>query len=124
VALDPVSKLLIAYVVGDRSLESGQLLIHGVAQVLAVGCVPLFLSDQWAPYATALLTHFGHWVEIPRRYPRGRPPAPRWMPLPELVYAQVVKQRVRGRIGLFRPTEWGQKDLPASFKPCPIYPQC
>jgi IS1 family transposase/transposase-like protein len=96
--IDPVSKLLLAYVVGDRSVETAQILIHLIAGLLAPGCLPLFLSDQWSPYATALLTHFGHWVKVPRRHPRGRRPKPRWRPLPGLLYAQVVKRRVKGRV--------------------------
>lgn len=97
-AIDPVSKLLLGSVVGDRGLESAQLLIHLIVGLLAQDCIPLFMSDQWAPYATALLTHFGHWVPVPRRYPRGRRPKPRWQPLPALQYAQVVKHRVKGRV--------------------------
>lgn len=96
--IDPVSKLLLACVVGGRGVETAQLLIHLIAGLLAAGCIPLFMSDQWAPYATALLTHFGHWVPVPRRYPRGRRPKPRWQPLPGLQYAQVVKRRVKGRV--------------------------
>lgn len=96
--LDPVSKLLLAYVVGDRSQETAQVLIHAIMVLLAPGCIPLFVSDQWAAYATAILTHFGHWVAVPRRHPRGRRPKPRWRPLPHLQYAQVVKQRVKGRV--------------------------
>jgi IS1 family transposase/transposase-like protein len=98
VALGPVSKPVIAWVVGDRSLVTARLLIHAVAQALAPGVVPLFLSDQPVHYATALLTHFGHRVETPRRFARGRLPAPRWLPLPQLQYAQVVKERVKGRV--------------------------
>jgi IS1 family transposase len=97
-AVDPVSKLFLAFVVGDRSLDTALLLIHAVVGMLASGCVPLFTSDQWSAYSKALLAHFGHWVEIPRRYKRGRPPEPRWLPLPALQYAQVVKRRVRGRV--------------------------
>lgn len=98
VGFDPVSKLMLAWVVGDRSLSCAQLLIHTIAGLLAPGCVPLFLSDQWSAYEAALLTHFGHWVQSPRRFSRGRPPQPRWQPLPELQYAQVVKQRDKGRV--------------------------
>jgi transposase-like protein len=97
-AIDPISKLLLGTVVGDRSLVYAQLLIHAVVLTLAPGTVPLFLSDQLAHYATALLTHFGHWVEVPRRSNRGPHPKPRWEPLPELNYAQVVKRRVKGRV--------------------------
>jgi IS1 family transposase/transposase-like protein len=97
-AIDPVSKLLVATIVGDRSLVSAQRLIHAVVLTLAPGVVPLFLSDQLVHYATALLTHFGHWVTVPRRAARGPQPKPRWEPLPELNYAQVVKHRVKGRV--------------------------
>jgi IS1 family transposase len=98
VGIDPVSKLLLACVVGDRSLTTAQVLIHAIASLLAPGCRPPFLSDQWAPYSAALLTQFGQWVAVPRRFPRGRLPKPRWQPLPGLQYAKVVKQRLQGRV--------------------------
>lgn len=97
-AIDPLNKLLLAVVVGDRSLATAQMLVHAVVQVLATGGVPLFVSDRLAHYAVALLTHFGQWVTIPRRGTRGKHPKPRWMPLPTLQYVQVVKQRVNGRV--------------------------
>src|SRR5207245_909592 len=40
---------------------------------------------------TALLTHYGHWVQPPRRQAQGPAPKPRWMPLPGLLYARVVQ---------------------------------
>ncbi len=96
--IDPVSKLMLGHVVGDRSLVYTQLLIHIIADLLAPGCVPVFFSDGWSAYGTALLTHFGHWVEMPRQHKRGASPKPRWQPLPELQYAQVVKKREKGRV--------------------------
>ena len=65
--------------------------LHQIAQRLALGCVALFLSDGYSPYLTAIVTHFGHWVQPPQRQVRGPVPKLRWMPLPELLYAQVVK---------------------------------
>ena len=47
---------------------------------------------------TALLTHYGHWVQPPRRQATGPAPKPRWMPLPQLLYAQVVKTVRRRRL--------------------------
>jgi len=79
-----VSKADLATIIGDRSETSAQRLIHTVVALLAPDCLPLFLSDQWSPYAIALLTHFGHWVEVPHRFKRSRPPKPRWRPLPGL----------------------------------------
>jgi len=97
-ALDPVTKLLLTIDVGDRTLAMAQSVVHQVVQVLAPGCVPLFLTDGFKEYTTALLTHFGQWVQPSRRQATGPAPKPRWMPLPELLYAQVIKTTRRRRL--------------------------
>jgi IS1 family transposase len=104
-ALDPESKLLLALNIGDRTLAMAQRLVHQVVEVLAPGCVPLFLTDGFKEYTTALLTHFGQWVQPERRQATGPAPKPRWMPLPQLLYAPVIKTvrrrhlvRVRHRV--------------------------
>jgi len=97
-AIDPVSKLLLTIEVGERTRAMAQRVVHQVAQVLAPGCVPLFLTDGFKEYAAALLTHFGHWVQPPRRQATGPAPQPRWMPRPQLLYAQVVKIVRRRRL--------------------------
>jgi len=97
-AIDPVSKLLLTLEVGERTRAMAQHVVHQVAQVLAPGCVPLFLTDGFKEYATALLTHFGHWVQPPRRQATGPAPKPRWVPLPQLLYAQVIKTVRRRRL--------------------------
>ena len=89
--MDPESKLLMAIDVGNRILAMAQRVVHHVAQVLAPDCAPLFLTDGFREYMTALLTHYGHWVQAERKQTHGPTPKPRWMPLPQLVYAQVVK---------------------------------
>jgi IS1 family transposase len=98
VAMDPESKLLLALDVGNRTLAMAQRVVHQVAQVLAPDCVPLFLTDGFREYLTALLTHYGQWVQPPRRQATGPAPKPRWMPLPALLYAQVVKTVRRRRL--------------------------
>jgi IS1 family transposase len=98
VGVDAVSKLWLASIIGDRSQACAQRLIHAIVLLLAPGCLPLFTSDQWSAYAAALLTHFGQWEATPRRSSRGRPPKPRWQAVPGLLYAQVVKQRIKGRV--------------------------
>src|SRR3989475_416806 len=98
VAMDPESKLLLAIDVGNRTLAMAQRVVHQVAQVLAPDCAPLFLTDGFREYLTALLTHYGHWVQLPRRQDKGPHPKPRWMPLPQLLYAQVVKTVRRRRL--------------------------
>jgi transposase-like protein len=84
VALDLVTKLLLAIEGGARTLAMAQCLLHQVAQVLAPDCVPLFLTDGFKEYLTAVLTHYGHWVQRPRCWATGPLPKPRWMPLPQL----------------------------------------
>jgi IS1 family transposase len=98
VAMDPESKLLLAIDVGDRTLAMAQRVVHQVAQVLAPDCAPLFLTDGFREYVTALVTHYGHWVQPERRQAPGPRPKPRWIPLPQLLYAQVVKSYRRRRL--------------------------
>jgi IS1 family transposase len=97
-ALDPVTKLLLTIDVGDRTLALAQRVVHQVVQVLAPDCAPLFLTDGFKEYMTALLTHYGHWVQPERQRVQGPAPKPRWMPLPQLLYAQVVKTVRRRRL--------------------------
>src|SRR2546427_569785 len=97
-AMDPESKLLLAIDVENRTLAMAQRVVHQVVQVVAPDCVPLFLTDGFREYMTALLTHYGHWVQPPRRQVTGPTPKPRWMPLPQLLYAQVVKTVRRRRL--------------------------
>jgi IS1 family transposase len=98
VAMDPESKLLLALDVGERTLAMAQRFIHHVAQVLAPDCAPLFLTDGFRAYMTALLTHYGQWGQPLRRQAQGPAPKPRWMPRPELLYAQVIKTVRRRRL--------------------------
>jgi IS1 family transposase len=98
VAVDPESKLLLAIDIGNRTRAMAQRFVHHVAQVLAPNCAPLFLTDGFREYMTALLTHYGQWVQPPRRQAQGPAPKPRWMPLPQLLYAQVVKTIHRRRL--------------------------
>src|ERR671925_2134641 len=96
--MDPASKPLLAIDVGERTLAMAQRFVRQVTQVLAPDCAPLFLTDGFREYMTALLTHYGHWVQSPRRQAKGPAPKPRWMPLPHLLYAQVVKTVRRRRL--------------------------
>src|SRR5262249_54031774 len=98
VAMDPESKLVLAIDVGERTLAMAQRVVHQVVQVVAPDCAPLFLTDGFRAYLTAVLTHYGHWVQRPRRQTTGPAPKPRWMPRPQLLYAQVVKTVWRRRL--------------------------
>jgi IS1 family transposase len=97
-AIDPVSKLLLTFDVGDRTLAMAQRVVHQVVHQVAPGCVPLFLTDGLKEYTMALLAHFGQWVQPARRRATGPMPKPRWMPLPQLLYAKVIKVTRRRRL--------------------------
>jgi hypothetical protein len=96
--MDPVCKLILAVDVGDRTLAMAQRLVHQVTQVLAPACAPLFLTDGFREYLTALVGHYGQWIQPKRRQAKGPRPKPRWMPKPSLLYAQVIKSYRRRRI--------------------------
>jgi IS1 family transposase len=101
VAMDPVCKLILAVDVGERTLAMAQRLVHQVTRVLAPHCAPLFLTDGFREDLTALVTHDGQWMQPERRQGKGPRPKPRWMPLPQLRYAQVVKSyRCRRLVGV------------------------
>jgi transposase-like protein len=97
-AIDPETKVRLSVQVGARTLAMAQAVLHQITQLLAPGCMPLFLSDGCPHYLPAIVSHFGHWVQPPRRHTKGSAPKPPWMPLPGLLYAQVVKQLRRRRI--------------------------
>jgi IS1 family transposase len=97
-AIDPVSKLLLAIEVGPRTVAMAQRVVHQVVGVLAPGCMPAWFSDGFKGYLPAILGHFGVWTHPERRQDQGPRPKPRWMPLPQLLYAQVVKQYRRKRV--------------------------
>jgi hypothetical protein len=83
-----------------------------VAQVVAPDCAPLFLTDGFWEYMTALLTHDGRWVKPPRKRTQGAAPKPRWIPLPQLLYAQVVKQyHCRRLVGMHHRVVFGPLEV-------------
>jgi hypothetical protein len=84
-AMDPESKVLLAIDVGERTLAMAQRVVHHVAPMLATACAPLFLTAGFRAYLTALLTHYGQWVQPPRRQAHGPSPKPRWRPQPGLL---------------------------------------
>jgi IS1 family transposase len=95
--LDELWRLVLAFVVGKRTQASANLLLERVAQVTDER-IPFFTSDQLAEYRTALLHVYGQWYQPVRNGNRGRYPERRVIAPPDLLYAQVVKQRERGSV--------------------------
>jgi hypothetical protein len=94
----PKSTLLVGVEVGTRTLAMAQRVVHQLVQVLAPGGVPLFWTDGCKEYRTAILTHCGQWRHRERRQDTGPMPQPRGLPLPALLYAQVMKSYRRRRL--------------------------
>jgi IS1 family transposase/transposase-like protein len=110
VAFAPGWRLVVAFVVGKRTQEQANLLLDRVVYVTD-DRVPFFTSDQWSGYPTALLHAYGEWYQPERQGKRGRYPAPRCRPPPNLLYAQVVKRREKGRVvEVTRKMVWGSAD--------------
>ena len=102
-AIDPESKLVLAIEIGPRTLAMAQCVVHRVVQKLAASCVPLWLTDGNRDYTMAFLAHCGFWHQPERTRAQGPAPQPRWLPLPELLYAQVVKSYRRRRLVAVKP---------------------
>ena len=110
IAFAPVWRLVLAFVVGKRTQASANLLLERVVHVTD-DQVPFFTSDQLAEYRTALLHTYGHWYQPVRQGKRGPYPHRRRMPHPDLLYAQVVKQREGGQVvAVTRKVVFGDQD--------------
>jgi IS1 family transposase len=96
-AFAPVWHLVLAFVVGKRTQANANLLLQRVVHVTD-DHIPFFTSDQLPEYREALLHTYGLWYQPERQKDRGRYPNPRQVPDPNLVYAQVVKKRDKGRV--------------------------
>ena len=95
-ALDPVSKLIISHLRGDRTLDYCRRFIKDLASRLKNK--PLFISDELAHYADALLQQY-HTVYKPEATGSpGRPRKPRKVVDPDLDYAVVHKVRKDKRL--------------------------
>ena len=98
-----------AFVVGARTQAEAKRLLERVKQV-SNEQIPFFTSDPLPAYASALLPVYGTGQQPERQGSRGRYPEPRRVPLPDLLYAQVVKRR-EGAQRAPRVVEVTQKDV-------------
>jgi IS1 family transposase len=95
-SLAPEFRLMVAVVVGPRIWQSALTLIQRTAAVV-LG-VPCFFSDGFSCYLSALIEVYHQVKVFAPTGKRGRPRKPVKEPHPELVYAQVIKQKERGRL--------------------------
>jgi len=92
----PQFRLILATVVGPRCFESALQLIRLTAAVV-LG-IPCFFSDGFSTYLPALIEVYYTLKTFARTGKRGRPKNPIKEPHPELVYAQVIKEKEKGRL--------------------------
>lgn len=95
-SLDPESKLVINFFIGQRTLEDCKLFIKDL--ISRIQSKPLFTSDELPHYRTALAEQFSHLENQPKSGKRGRPKKPKVVIDPELKYATVHKTRDNGRV--------------------------
>ena len=119
IAFDPIHKLIVAVLVGDRTEEEAMGLLSRLRSRLAEGHLPLFTSDSLAHYAKAILYTFGVWIQPQRKGNRGRMPKPRPVPREGLCYATVHKERENGHVvSVTTQVVYGcMKDVMARLKP-------
>jgi transposase-like protein len=92
----PEFRLMLPAVVGPRCFDSALQLIRLTATIV-LG-VPCFFSDGFSCYLPALLAVYHTLKEFARTGKRGRPQNPVKEPHPDLVYAQIIKQKEQGRL--------------------------
>jgi transposase-like protein len=92
------SRLLVEQFVSPRTTEAAELLVNQSFDRLARGCLPRISSDGYDAYTQPLTEQVKAIMLYPLQWAlmrgkRGRPPQPKVIPDPALVYGQVVKQR-------------------------------
>lgn len=96
VSFAPEFRLMIAAVVGPRTLETAKEVV-GATKARVAG-IPAFFSDGFTCYLAALIAAFRVVTTFARTGKRGRPRKPVWEPHPDLIYGQLVKQKKQGKL--------------------------
>ena len=86
-SMDTKSRLIISYLIGDRTLESCYEMIFDLKA--RITNIPLFVSDELPHYETALKDAYHNEKTFPATNKRGRPKKPVKEVVPELDYAVV-----------------------------------
>lgn len=82
---------------GRHNQLNANKLVAGIRE-RSTGASPFFTSDELKHYDDALLAVYGTKKEFPRTGKRGRPRKPILEAPKQLLYAQVVKRREKGRV--------------------------
>jgi IS1 family transposase len=97
VAFAPGCRLIVDFIIGPRKQYVADRLLELIAKHLS-NSIPLFVTDGLKLYTEAILKKYGELVEFPKTGKRGRPKKPKIVPLKNLRYAQVIKNREGGKV--------------------------
>ena len=97
------SRLIVEQFVSPRTPEAAELLVNRSFDRLAAGCLPRVSSDGYDAYTQPLSEQVRALTVYPLQWAlmkgkRGRPPKPKQIPDPALLYGQVVKEREGRRV--------------------------
>ncbi|NWH05347.1 hypothetical protein [Desulfobacter latus] len=96
ISFAPEYRLILGIIVGPRTSKTALSLIALTASI--VMGIPCYFSDGFSCYYNALLACYYQIRVFPRTGKPGRPKDPVKEPHPDLVYAQVVKEKKKGRL--------------------------
>ena len=97
-AIKTDTRLFICHHEGDRSTEAAISLFRDVERRRSIRSpIPVFTSDNWDSFEEGLVNVYGY-LETPPYSGIGRKPLPILIPYPSLKYAQVCKQKEKGRV--------------------------
>jgi IS1 family transposase len=96
ISFAPEFRLMLSCFVGPRTYESALSLIRMTAKV--VKAIPCFFSDGFSSYLSALIVVYHQIKTFAPTGKRGHPKNPVIEPHPDLVYAQIVKDKRQGRL--------------------------
>jgi len=95
-ALDTSTRLIVCFLIGDRSLEDAHCFLKDL--ISKIVDLPLFVSDELPHYADGLKELFHKCIEQEPTGRRGRPRKPEKVVNADLDYATVHKTRDKGRV--------------------------
>ena len=95
-AMDSATRLIICYLVGDRTLERCREFLTDLSS--RASNIPLFTSDELVHYKTILNEIYSKEIPVEKTGKRGRPRKPIKVIDPDLDYATVCKTREKGKV--------------------------
>jgi hypothetical protein len=97
VTFAPSCRLIVDFIICQRKQYVVDALLEKISKRLSKS-IPLFITASLKFYTEAILKIHGELMEFPRTEKKGRPKKPKLVPVKDLIYAQVIKNREGGRV--------------------------